>query len=206
MIKVYGTPRTRAMRVLWLLEELGVPAELHPVDPHKGEHLQPDYWRINPFGKVPSIAQGDFTLAESAAICTWLADQYPETALIPAAGSKARGTHDQWMYFAMTEMETHLWLVTRNRLLLPEAERVPAIIPQAMQTFASSCQVFAAHMQSRAFVLGDSFQVVDIFMTSILTWAASMDAPIDRGLLEYKSRMKERAGFQSFMQKYTKTP
>src|SRR6478735_8310789 len=146
MIKVYGTPNTRAMRVLWLLEELNVPAELESVDPRKGEHHQPEYWRINPFGKVPCIAVDGFTMAESPAICSWLADQHPEKALIPKPASRARGTHDQWLSYAMTEMEAPLWLVIKNKIILPEPQRVPDIIPQAMNSFASACQVFAGHM------------------------------------------------------------
>ncbi len=203
MLKVYGMPQTRASRVLWLLEELSVPAELHRIDPKKGEHHQPDYWRINPFGKVPCITLGDFALAESAAICTWLGDTYPDKALIPKAGSRARGTHDQWMYYAMTELEAPLWLITKNKIVLPESERVPEIIPQAMAGFGSSCQVLAAHMQSRAFVLGDHFQVVDVLVGSILMWALSLNAPgIDKGLLGYVERLKARDAFQRFVQKH----
>lgn len=205
MIKVYGSPNTRAMRVLWLLEELNVPAELHPIDPRKGEHHQPDYWRVNPFGKVPSIAVDGYTLAESAAICPWLADQHPDQDLIPKPGSKARGTHDQWLLFAMTELEAHLWLAIKNKLLLPEPQRVPDIIPQALGSFSASCTIFAAHMQGRSYVLGDKFQVIDIFMTSLLSWALSMEAPgVDAGLRAYLGRMKERPAFLRFQEKYGK--
>ncbi|WP_141734277.1 glutathione S-transferase family protein [Oligoflexus tunisiensis] len=205
MIKVYGTPMTRAMRVLWLLEELQVPAELEPVDPRKGEHYHPDYWRINPFGKVPCITVDNYSLAETSAICTWLADQYPDKRLIPACGSRARGTHDQWLSFALTELEAPLWLVMKNTVLLPEAARVPAIIPQAMETFAASCKILAAHMNMRPFVLGEEFQVVDIFMVSLISWAKFLSAPgLDRGLLDYRERLSHRPGFQSFKEKYLK--
>jgi glutathione S-transferase len=205
LIKVYGTPMTRAMRVLWLLEELDVPHELESVDPRKGEHHHPDYWRINPFGKVPSISVDSYSLAETSAICAWLADQYSDRGLIPSAGSRARGTHDQWLSFALTELEAPLWLVMRNTVLLPEAQRVPAIIPQAMDTFAASCRIFASHMQVRPFVLGENFQVVDIFMASLIGWARSLEAPgVDTGLLEYRERMTQRPGFQRFKEKYLK--
>lgn len=205
MIQVYGTPNTRAMRVLWLVEELQIPAQLVSVDPMKGEHLHPDYWRINPFGKVPSVVQDNFSLAETSAICTWLSDQHPESNLIPTAGSRARGTHDQWLSFALTELEAPLWLVMKNTKLLPKAQRIPAIIPQAMDSFAASCKIFAAHMQSRPFVLGERFQVIDIFMASIISWAGSLDAPgIDADLLAYRDRMNQRPAFQSFREKYLK--
>ncbi len=205
MIKVYGTPTTRAMRVLWLIEELEVPAELQWVDPRKGEHYHPDFWRINPFGKVPCIAIDNFTLAETSAICTWLADQHPERALIPPAGSRARGTHDQWMSFAITELEAHLWLVMKNTMLLPKPQRVPEIIPQAMEAFAASCKILDAHMQVRPFVLGEKFQVVDIFMSSLISWAKTMEAPgLSRDLLDYEERMMQSPAYQRFKTKYAK--
>jgi glutathione S-transferase len=191
--------------VLWLLEELEVPAELEWVDPRKGEHLHPDYWRINPFGKVPCITVDQYSLAESVAICTWLADQHAERGLIPSAGTRARGTHDQWMSFALTELEAPIWLVFRNTRLLPEAQRVPDIIPQAMESFAASCRILAAHMQLRPFALGESFQVADIFLSSIIGWARSLEAPgLDRGLLDYQERMMQRPGYQKFQEKYLK--
>lgn len=205
MIKVYGTPKTRAARVLWLLEELGIPAELQSVDPGKGEHRHPDYWRINPFGKVPSIAIDSYSLAESSAICTWLADQHPDRGLIPAPGSRARGTHDQWLSFSMTEMDAYLWLALRNTALLPESERVPAIVPQVFEFFAASCRIFSAHMQARPFVLGENFQVVDIFMTSMLNWGKMVDAPgLDSTLIDYRERMMQRPAYQRFKEKYLK--
>jgi glutathione S-transferase len=175
------------------------------VDPRKGEHLHPDYWRINPFGKVPCITVDQFSLAESAAICTWLADQHAERALIPAAGTRARGTHDQWMSFALTELDAPLWLVLKNRALLPEAQRVPDIIPQALESFAASSRILAAHLQARPFVLGESFQVADIFLSSIIAWARSLDAPgVNAQLLEYQERMMQRPGYQKFTAKYGK--
>jgi glutathione S-transferase len=193
------------MRVLWLLEELEVPAELHSIDPRKGEHHHPDYWRVNPFGKVPSLTIDNYSLAETSAICTWLADQYPDRALIPAAGTRARGTHDQWLSFALTELEAPLWLVMKNTVLLPGPQRVPEIIPQAMDAFAASCKIFAAHMQARPFVLGENFQVIDIFMSSLLSWAKSLEAPgLDSDLLNYRERMMQRPGFQRFKEKYLK--
>lgn len=203
MIQVYGTPHTRTMRVLWLVEELRIPAQLVAVDPMKGEHHQPDYWRINPFGKVPSVVQDNFSLAETSAICSWLADQYPQSNLIPQAGSRARGTHDQWLSFALTELEAPLWLVMKNTRLLPRAQRIPEIIPQAMDSFARSCKIFAAHMQARPFVLGERFQVIDIFMSSIISWARDLDAPgVDADLLAYRDRMQQRPSYQAFCVKY----
>jgi glutathione S-transferase len=103
-------------------------------------------------------------------------------------------------------MEAHLWLVMRNTVLLPEPQRVPAIIPQAMESFAAACRIFSAHMQVRPYVLGENFQVVDIFMTSLIGWAKSLEAPgLDTGLLEYRERMTRRPALLKFKEKYLKT-
>lgn len=68
MLKLYGGARSRASIVQWYLEELGVPYEFVMLDLQTGEHLKPEYLAINPVGKVPAIADGDFQLWESGAI------------------------------------------------------------------------------------------------------------------------------------------
>jgi len=82
MIKLYGGARSRASIVKWYLEELQTPYEFQLLDMSVGEHLQPDFLLINPFGKVPAIADGDFIVWESGAILLYLADKHQEVKTI----------------------------------------------------------------------------------------------------------------------------
>src|SRR5262245_6206158 len=114
MITLYGSGVSRWVRPYWLLQELDVPFEPKLVSVRKGEHRSPEFLAVNPFGKLPALVDGDLTLIESAAICTYLGDKYAEKALIPKTGTRARALHDQWVSFAITELEQPLWRIARN--------------------------------------------------------------------------------------------
>ena len=75
-MKLYGIPPTRAVRPLWLLNELDLECEIIPVDIPNGEHRKPPFLAINPLGKVPVLVDGDLVVAESAAISMYLAERY----------------------------------------------------------------------------------------------------------------------------------
>ena len=83
-MKVFGHPMTRSTRVVWVIEEAGANYEYEKVNLLKGEGRQPDYLRFNPLGKVPTLLDGELVLTESAAICTHIAERFPEAGLIPA--------------------------------------------------------------------------------------------------------------------------
>src|SRR5262245_24546715 len=97
-MKLYGAPPTRALRVIWLLNELGVEYELHPVDVLRGEQRQQDFLRLNPAGKVPVLVDGSAVLSESVAIQLYLADKHPEAGFIPSA-IEDRGQMYRWIFF-----------------------------------------------------------------------------------------------------------
>lgn len=87
MYKIIGFPRTRAMRVIWMLEELGEPYELDPAMPHSDTVKA-----LNPCGKVPVLIDGDTVLTESVAICTYLADKHGKFTFLADIASMAHET------------------------------------------------------------------------------------------------------------------
>ncbi len=120
MLEIYGTPRSRATRVTWALEELAVEYRYHPVDLLKGEGQKPEFRKLNPSGKVPVLVDGDLVLSESAAICAYLGDKFPESGLVPRPGTADRAKYDQWSYFLLTELEQPLWTAGKHRFVYPE--------------------------------------------------------------------------------------
>src|SRR5688572_4301937 len=108
MTTLYYAKLTRSMRPHWLLEEIGAPYRLVHVDLAAGGHRAAEYLEINPSGTVPALVDGDMSMFESAAICMYLADKYPEGRLAPAVGSPARGPYYQWMLYAAVTVEPPL--------------------------------------------------------------------------------------------------
>ncbi len=131
MITLYGYPRTRSLRISWLLEELGLDWDYSLVDFYQGTHRSEAFLGINPAGKVPAVTDGNLTLIESGAICLHLAQKYGQDRLLPQPGSDASALHHQLMIFVLCELEQPLWTIGKHKFALPEDKRVSAVIDTA---------------------------------------------------------------------------
>ncbi|MGI9464874.1 MAG: glutathione S-transferase N-terminal domain-containing protein, partial [Aestuariivirgaceae bacterium] len=116
MYKLIGSPKTRALRVLWMLEELGLEYELDPVAPRSDEAHA-----VNPSGKVPILQVDDDIIIDSVAICQFLADKHGRFTY--PAGSIARAQQDSWTQFALDDVDSLLWFSAKNTFVLPEELR-----------------------------------------------------------------------------------
>ena len=92
-ITLYHASPSRSSIVLWMLEEVGQPYDIKLIRLNAGDNLQPDYLAINPMGKVPSLKHGDTVITEGAAICTYLADEFPDRKLNVPVGNTRRGEY-----------------------------------------------------------------------------------------------------------------
>ena len=170
MLKLYGTPPTRLLRALWLVNELGIDCERIPVDMSRGEHQSPAMRAINPAGKVPFLVDGDTVITESCAIMLYLAEKYPEKGCMPQdLGLRAQVY--RWMFFLATDIEQPLRRIALHEFIYPEAERVPADAPLAMRDGKTMIAVLEAHMQNRRFLVGDRLSVADFNAAYTLDWA-----------------------------------
>lgn len=183
-MKLYGTPPTRAIRVQWLLNELGIDCEvigLNPMDP------DPEFLALNPAGKVPVLVDGDVVLTESAAIPLYLAEKFPEKGLIPRDLAD-RAQMYRWMFFLVTEIEQPLWRIALNTFIYAEEDQAPADIANATRDCKKMIAVFEAHMAGREYVIGGKLSVADCIAAFTLDWAneAEMlaDAPRLRAFVE----------------------
>lgn len=199
-MKLYYNKYTRAARPRWMLEELGVPYELVTLDLARGEHKTPEYLAIHPLGKLPALQDGDLTLFESAAICLYLADKYPEQGLAPAPGTPERGAYYQWVFYAMTQLEPPLgehFVEIRK----PEGERDAARMAHARAHFDAAARVLENHLTGRDYVVGETFTTADLILGSVIGWARAMKLVDDHpGLLGYAARLRERPAAQRSVQ------
>lgn len=164
MIKIYYSPRTRAVRPRWILEEMGIPYELIRVNLAELPHSNPEYFKIHPHGAVPALVDGDLTLIESGAICAYLVEKYPEKNLAPVLNSNQRPLYLQWMFYCPGTFEgpfTQLFSQTRG---LPEAERSPILAKKARDDFDEILNFIEKSLEGKEFLLGSDFSAVDIMM------------------------------------------
>lgn len=182
-MKLYEFAPTRSIRVRWTLQELGVDFEAITVDLRAGEHRRPEFLAINPAGKIPALVDGDLVLTESVAIVLHLADQDPQKRFLPA-GLALRAEVYRWLLFAATEIEQPLWRIARNTNLYPEEQRQPGDVAIASRECRAMLAVVEAHMDGRAFLVGDRVTVADFVMAYTLDWANEV------GLLDQAPRLR----------------
>ena len=179
LITLHEYGPTRSSRCLWVLRELGVPFETVEVDLAAGEHRGAAFRKLNPFGRVPVLVDGDTVITESVAICLYLADRYGEGRLVPPPGTPARAVHDQWLMFVVTELDAPLWRIRRNTVLLPEDQRVPGDVDRAGKDFKEAARVLQDTLVGRKFITGDKFSIADVVAVHTLFWSTWSDLLAD---------------------------
>ena len=183
MLKLYGTPPTRAVRVIWLLNELGLEYELLPVDILKAENRSQDFLSLNPAAKVPVLVDGSFVLTESAAIQLYLAEKNPQAGYIPLT-VEGRAQMYRWIFFLVTEIEQPLWRIARQTFIYPQEQRSPQDIALARQECLEMVAVLERHMNEREFMVGERLSVADFNAAYTLDWAN------EEGMLDGAPRLK----------------
>lgn len=104
-LTLYHASPSRSSIVLWVLEELGQPYDIKLLRLSEGDNMKPDYLAINPMGKVPALKHGDTVITEAAAICTYLADEFPDAKLNIPIGTPRRGVYLKWLFFGPSCIE-----------------------------------------------------------------------------------------------------
>ena len=190
-LTLYTNPHSRGTNVRWMLEECGADYDTVGV-PFGAEMKAPAYRAINPMGKVPALTHGDTILTETAAILTWLAERYPEKALIPEAGSDARGEYYRWLCFAL---HLEYAAVDRMRTIENSAELRTAI---GYGDFDTAFAVLKARLQDRAHIVGEHFTALDLYYSGLLQWfiQRAQVLPAERVYLDYMNRHLARPAHQ----------
>lgn len=196
-MKLYYSPRSRSARPRWMLEEIGAPYELVRLDLAKGEQKKPEYLKIHPHGAVPALSDDEVTLFESAAICAYLADKFPDKHLAPPLGNPARGYYYQWLIYSMATAEPAVLKVFLNTVMLPEAKRSVAAADEGRVQWAAVARVLESALEGKSFLLGEQFSAADVMIGSIAGWANSMK--LLEGfpqLQKYVARLTSRPAFR----------
>ena len=182
---LYGAGTARTMRAHWALHELGLDYEPRLVASRSGETETAEFGRLNPKRKIPVLADGDFTLTESAAIVTYLGETYGrDTGLVPAAGTRERARYDEACFFVMMELDAHtLYVVRRHRDLAALYGEAPAAVTEAFRGFDRQVEtVEPALADGRPHLLGDPFTGADILLGTCLQWATFYGRALGEGL------------------------
>ncbi|RJL05278.1 glutathione S-transferase family protein [Paracoccus aestuarii] len=191
MYRVIGTAKSRAFRVLWMLEELGQPYEHIPALPRSEGVAQ-----VNPAGKVPVLIDDGTPITDSTAILTYLADRHGD--LTHPAGTLDRARQDSLTQFLLDEFDAALWLAARHSFVLPPQMRLAAIKNTLMWEFETSQKTLAHRMGDGPFLMGPRMTLADVILTHCLDWALVARFPVtEHRLSDYLDRMRQRPAYKA---------
>jgi glutathione S-transferase len=189
MYTVIGTVKSRALRVLWMLEELGVPYEHVPAGPRSE-----DARRHNPSGKIPALVVDGVTITDSVAIMTYLADRHG--ALTFPAGTLDRARQDGFTHLINDEFDAVLWMAGRHSFVLPEEMRLPAIKDSLRWEFERSQSRLGEALGEAPFLMGGTVTIPDLLLAHCMRWAAAANFPVtDSRIIAHRDRMLARPAF-----------
>ncbi len=198
MMTLYHAPSTACLVVHWLLIELDVPHELHPVDLATGQHKSPEYLKLNPAGVVPTLVIDGQPVCEAAAIVMHLGDLHVARGLAPAVGTPERAQYYQWMLFLANTLQPayRAWFYPTE----PAGEaNVEASKAQARARIEWAWARTAAHLEtSGPYLLGERRSGADFMATMLMRWSRDMPKPSDAWptLRAHAARMKALPSFR----------
>ena len=200
MLRVWGrTNSSNVMKVLWLLDELGLPFERIDAGGVFGRTDTAEYRAMNPLGLVPTLEDGGFTLFESNAILRYLCNAHaPASPLYPRA-ARERGVVDAWLDFQQTALNQPQSVVFRGLVRTPPAERDNAAISAAVAEAGRIWGILDARLARRTFVAGDGLTLADIALgVHVHRWFAMPIArPDSPNLHAWHQRLQTRPAFRT---------
>ncbi len=199
-LTLYHAAPSRSSIVHWMLEELGVPYDIQLVSFKKGENLAPAFLAINPMGKLPTIRHGDMVITEAAAICTYLADEFPEAKLNVPIGNPQRGVYLKWLFFGPSCLEPAV-----SERAFPR-KNPPPRSALGFGDFDTVMDVLAqAAGAANPYLMGGQFTAADVVIGSGLRWGTMFKLIPERPeFTAYIGRLSDRPALKRATEKDAK--
>ena len=156
MMTLYWAPRTRSLRALWVLEEAGAPYQRVRLDLSAGAQKSAEFRAINPMAKVPALTDGTVAIAESGAICAYVAEAHPGGGLAPPVGDPARASYLRWLFFSPGCVEQAFLVKSANVSVRQEAA--------GFGDFDRVFDVLEAAVATGPWLLGERFSAADVMI------------------------------------------
>ena len=194
-MKVYFAPNSRAVRTVWLLEEIGLPYELERFSLGQKEMRGPEYTKLNPNGRVPTLVDGETTITESTAIAQYLGARHAPH-LIPGPDAANFATFLQWLHYAEGMIMPPVNNYVVETILLPPERRNEALAARALKLLNRSLAAAEAHLDGREFIAGD-FTIADTVTGHAVIVSRRLGADFSQApnLSAYADRLEARPAF-----------
>jgi glutathione S-transferase len=179
-LTIYGVARTRASRVLWLAEELGLVYRHEKLAPAAGDARRPDFLALNPMGRVPAIDDGGLIVWESLAINLHLARRYGRDSGAGARDGAEEALIGQWTLFAATELEPDAHEVLAHTVNLPPEQRDGARREAALARLQRPLAALDVALgKGGGHLVGDRFTVADLNVACMIFYLRAAEGALD---------------------------
>ena len=183
-MKLYYNPRSRAAIAKWMLDECGADYQIVPVDLQQREHKDPEFLQINPSGKIPALIDGDARIFETAAICLYLGDKFPEANLAPRIDAPERGRYLSLMVYSTSQLEPAMGDALMG---------VEALTQRGWTDFETPQDVIEGELGDGAYLFGEWFTAADVMVGSIFIYRQLWSGPSGRTKIRaYVDRLLSR--------------
>lgn len=194
MITVWG--EGRGFKVVWLLEEMGLPYRLREVDMLAGVENDPEFLAINPAGFIPALQDGETVMVESIAILEYLMARYGPTPLALSPQDPAFASYQQFLHLGEAGMAVFIFVAVVSQILAPEAEKDNWGARESVKLFESRRGIVARQLARAPYIAGETFTAADISVTYALEFAERTGfATLDEAERAYLARTTGRAGY-----------
>jgi len=196
MMTVYSAPNTRAIRVIWVLEEIGAKAEIKSM-PYPPRQHAPDYFAVNPTGMVPLLIDGEVRLGESMAICDYLAAKHGSPLVVPTDDPE-RPQFLQWLWYGESTLMTPLSRLNIVRQVGSKGPEVDALIAGARDHVAGRLKMLEERLEGREFLAAGRLTLADVSVSYPLHLVGMLgiDSLLGPRSAAYRERLRARPAYQ----------
>ena len=163
-LTLYHAAPSRSSITRWMLEEIGEPYDIHLLSLNKGDNRAPEFLAVNPMGKVPALKHGDVVITEAAAICAYLADEFPRAKLNVPVGDPRRGVYLKWLFFGPGCFEPAV--IDRAAPRKEPARRAML----GYGDFDTAMNVVAKAVEKGPWLMGEQFTAADVVIGANIRW------------------------------------
>ncbi|MGZ8782187.1 MAG: glutathione S-transferase family protein [Gaiellaceae bacterium] len=171
-MRLHYLPGTAAMASHAALAEIGVPYELVRVERDADGRVSDEYLALNPWGKIPTLEDGNLVLTESAAICLYLADKFPDARLAAPVGTPERAELYRWLLWLSNTVQT-----AQLRFFYPERYGTEGVQARAEADLREHHELIERHLAGREWLVGDERTVADFFLFMLIRWGRRLESP-----------------------------
>ena len=199
MLTLHHAPSSRAVRIVWLLEELGLEYTLNRMDFHPSSLKSDEHRARHPLGRVPVLDDDDVSLYESGAIVEYLVARHSDGALKPAADSPLFPQYLQWFHYVEGMIMPPVNIIVVQTLLLPPERQDKEVLRQAKSLLAKALVPVDAALAGRDYIIGD-FSAADIMLGHACYMSRRLlgGLPPELSYLDaYIDRIEQRPAFQT---------